>query len=317
MNRTWLGLATLALAGITLTACTKPPAGSDDAGTSNDGGAGDMKSVDAAACAPDPVPKVDFAVPPTGKQIKAGEVGAACTKTADCTQGKTPVCWTKTLFDASGTLDTAGGYCSSTCATDADCGTGNLCLDFGPMRGKACIAGCDDANTCRHPGYSCAYLDQQGNNIITGCWPNGNLDCNPKEDTCTDPRYGMPGGCWRQAIEDDRGGVCLQTCNVGDLCDPDIFDNPLQCLYIDFTDIGDGFRGTICFPTAQMPKDAGQSCMFSNDCADGLQCDNGPGGSKKCEKMCNLKGRSPRCTASGTSCKKAFPGCEAGLCKAN
>ena len=46
----------------------------------------------------------------------------------------------------------------------------------------------------------------------------------------------MPGGCWRQAIEDEGGGLCLQTCAVGDPCDNDIFDNTLQCLYLDFTD---------------------------------------------------------------------------------
>jgi hypothetical protein len=315
MKRTWLGLVPLALVSLTLTACPKG-GGTDDGGTETDGGTSDLRKTDAGACKADPLPAVDFAVAPTGQMVKPGDIGTACTQNMDCKQGKTPVCWKQTLFDASGLLPTPGGYCSSVCDADADCGTDHLCLDFG-ARGKACIAGCGDAVTCRHPGYSCAYLDQEGNNIITGCWPNDNLTCNPKEDTCTDPRYGMPGGCYRQAIEDEGGGICLQTCVAGDFCDPNIFDDPLQCLYIDFTDGGDAFRGTICFPSSDMPKDPGATCMYSNECQDGYQCDNRmTGGSKKCEKICNLNGRSPRCTG-GQTCQKIFPGCEAGLCKAD
>ncbi|MCS6914989.1 MAG: hypothetical protein RMK29_20950 [Myxococcales bacterium] len=319
MSRFWppFGFVSVVPAALALAAC----ATAQEPNAEGDMAMPDLAMPDlAATCQADPLPQVDFAVPPTGQQVQPGNIGTPCNTNADCRQGTSPVCWQRTLFNQMGLLETPGGYCSSTCNTDADCCNGradceHLCLDFGMRFGKACIAGCRDAVTCRHPGYSCAYLSVVNNNILTGCWPNGNLTCNPKEPECTDPRYGQPGACWRQAIEDQRGGICLQLCQVGEPCDPSIFDEPLQCLYIDFTQEGDAFRGTMCFPGVEMPKDPGATCRFSNECTDGYQCDNRMnGGSRVCEKMCNLKGRNPRCPT-GQVCTKVFPSCEAGLCK--
>jgi hypothetical protein len=61
-----------------------------------------------------------------------------------------------------------------------------------------------------------------------------------------------------------------------------------------------------------MPKAAGATCQFIDECEDGYECDRD--GSKKYEKLCNTRGRSPRCPA-GQVCTKVFPSCEAGLCK--
>lgn len=256
------------------------------------------------SCAVTPPPTVDFAVPPSGKMIPAGNVGSACTMNADCKQGTgTKSCWKTNLFNNPMYYATPGGYCSATCTTDADCGPGNFCVDFGGP-GQACLAGCEDAVTCRHPGYACWYLG----GASSACFVTAGLDCNPKLATCT-TGAGDPGGCGRVTIEDDPGGICQPTCKVGDSC----ADSTTQCLYIDYTQYGDGFRGMACISSSATPAMPGDPCTYENDCIDGYQCDNRAGGTNRCVKLCDLGGAAPRCAA-GSTCTKAFATCEAGLC---
>ncbi len=320
MYRPWLPSPTLVLLTLIAGACGNGgTGGGGDAGT--DGGA--TQDLAKRACDAGAGSKVDFAAAPTGRAPVAGDIGFGCTTTADCKKGPRPVCWPTTLFNNTRYLPTAGGYCSSTCATDADCADSNmdpnnpnLCIDFGGTDGKACIAGCGDAVTCRPPGYSCTYLvNTDSNTVLTGCFPNGNLDCNPTDKAGCTTGTGLTGGCVRQAIEDSHGGNCLSVCQPSDSCEPDNNGNTFQCVYLDFRGGGDAFVGSLCFPAVAAPKDPGTTCQFANDCADGYQCDSGSGGSNKCLKLCRQGKPTPKCST-GTTCQDAFNICSGpGLCK--
>src|SRR5262245_48225369 len=84
------------------------------------------------------------------------KIGGPCRQNAECTEGKSPVCWKSTLADQMGLLVTVDGYCSSSCVTDTDCATGSRCLGLsgnGVQLGKFCFATCTKAADCRSPGY--------------------------------------------------------------------------------------------------------------------------------------------------------------------
>jgi hypothetical protein len=278
----------------------------------------------------------DFAAGSTGRVIAAGDFGSPCTANANCKHGPTPTCWIKNLLNDANALPVTGGYCSSGCTVDADCADSNmdpnnpnLCVNFGTTQApqRACIAGCGDAVTCRHPmnadggglpGYSCTLLSQDAmGNPLAGCFPSGTgtfLTCNPKEAACT-TLNNLPGGCWRQAIEDEDGGICLATCVVGNECAMDVLGNTDTCLEVNFTGDGDGFRGSLCFPQAATPAAAGAACMYADDCIDTYQCDNTTGGTQKCQQLCQLGMPEPKCPT-GTTCQDAFGICAGpGLCR--
>jgi hypothetical protein len=291
----------LSLAALPLTAC---PAG---APAPEDGGVSDLRRrVDMARDLAEPPP--DLAPPP-------GRIGAACTTSRDCHEGVAPVCWERKLLNDDDLLDAPGGYCSSRCRDDSECGGKNRCVDFGPY-GRFCLAGCADANTCRHDDYSCLYYDVSGDMINGVCLPNADLlDCNPKEVRCTDRITGTAGGCVRQAFEDKRGGLCNALCEPGEGCATDIFGTERNCLFLDFTPGGDAFRGTLCFPMVGRPKDEGQMCRLANECVKGYQCDNAMGGSYTCRRLCRLGRPTPACPT-GTMCADAFgTGMGAGICR--
>lgn len=255
--------------------------------------------------------RVDLAVQEDLATEPESKVGAPCVSDADCS-GTKAVCWARSLFNLPDFLTTPDGYCSASCTKDADCGGGNLCLDFGAPIGRSCIKGCMDATTCRHPGYSCMFLEVRGGKLRAGCFPNEILTCNPKVKMPCTSFNGVPGSCIRQAFEDERGGLCYDLCEVGAACDIGPFGEDTTCLFIDVTASGDAFRGTTCFPKAPTMIKDGDPCALPNECQEGSQCDTQ--GSLTCRKLCHQSRMTPRCPA-GTLCKDSFgTGSGAGLC---
>jgi hypothetical protein len=179
-----------------------------------------------------------------------GCIGSACAKPADCTEGSTgkaAVCWVSTLLDNPKLLPTPDGYCSRECDSDADCGTGK-CYTLPNASKRYCMARCDNATTCRKPGYACAF-DGATDAI---CFPSANFDCDPTANAgyCDYGPDKYIGGCVRVAYEDLHGGVCHLQCKLGvKTCPPDnragLPAPPQQCLYID---AGLDSRGNITNP---------------------------------------------------------------------
>lgn len=79
-------------------------------------------------------------------------LGAACTAGASCANG---VCLSSGFPDGRPERF-PGGYCSSLCTGDADCGSGNRCI-FG-----ACHLGCAQSSGCARPGYQCVTSNGPG-----------------------------------------------------------------------------------------------------------------------------------------------------------
>lgn len=334
MRITWLFTLMILLGALPFASCSNGGTTSDDGLAADvDMRAGrDMRhdlsaGGPAVTCDGSIGPRPDATVAPNPIKINTGDIGQPCKADMDCKQGSgKPICWVKNLFNSTMYIPTAGGYCTVACNVDADCGSSDhICTDFGMVMGKPakyCLGGCNDAVTCRHPGYACAYIKDLGNGMVaTACFPAGAgtiLDCNPKTGDCTD-RQGNPGACQRAAIEDDNGGICLTRCDPGvGNCQPDNSGNNQQCLYDDYTGNGDAFRGTVCIASAMNQKNPGDACKYGNECPDGYQCDNGADGTKTCLKMCRIGKKSPAC-GTGTSCQDVFGLCAtnaAGLCRA-
>jgi hypothetical protein len=256
-------------------------------------------------------------------------LGGACNADVQCADGKTPVCFRKTLFNSPNKLATPQGYCSSKCDDDNDCGGDGLCRDYGTS-GKWCFRYCERASECRSllQGYACLY----GNY----CFPNGNLNCDP---TVAGGRCGSapqlnPGGCVRVAYGKGETGYCYDGCQVGvGNC-----GDQSQCLVYDLRGMRDPesaptedtFIGPICVGLANTPNAIGTVCKSSGsnqvslaNCVEGAECYTKSffGGDDLCKQLCtgavDVDGGTPPCPG-GTTCTDvwqllgtAYP---AGLC---
>jgi hypothetical protein len=224
-----------------------------------------------------------------------GPVGAACAANADCAEGKTPTCWQKTLVNKTGTFPTPGGYCSSPCTSDADCGENAGCFAISTL-GKWCLSKCTAASDCRGaPDWACVLLFVQ-----PVCYPAPNLTCDPSaNDGECQIQTGAPGGCFRLALGSGNTGTCQEQCVIGvGNCNTGAGGH---CTFSDRTfDLTTGmmtadlFRGGIC---AYGPpgSDEGQPCTRLTACADGLECDlqvpvKNPNGTNLCRQLCFLPG---------------------------
>ncbi len=207
----------------------------------------------------------------------ASPIGGPCASTADCIEGTTPVCFTKTLYNKGGFLKTQGGYCSSKCTTDDDCGVNGVCQDEG-TNGKWCFASCTNAAGCL-PGYACIYSGEDH------CFPNGSLTCDPTngDGTCT-TATNQVGGCFRYAHGTGLTGYCYDGCDVGAGSCPVQGGFPQQCNVYDersFKDLeaktGDKFVGGVCIQSYSL-NPAGTECLDNgadsiDACVDGAECD--------------------------------------------
>lgn len=230
--------------------------------------------------------------------LASGCVGAPCIADSDCKEGNaaTPkVCFKSTFLNNPNYVDTPGGYCSLKCTSDADCGTG-YCYKPPGEKDSYCMAQCNNASTCRHPGYACTF---EAKTAI--CFPDKNLDCSPSAGSCltkVDTGVMAPGGCIRSAYEDK--GLCHPACVVGTkTCGPSLrlgAANPIaqHCIQINTTidsqgrQTGDKWNGPVCVDLLATPIAEGQPCSFWDECADGYQCDraNPTPTSRVCRRLC-------------------------------
>ena len=249
---------------------------------------------------------VDMATRSDMAMTMSGGIGDPCTDDTGCKVGPSPKCWKSNVLNNTANPPTPGGYCSAACTADAQCGTGNRCVNLGP--GSFCLAGCSNATTCRHPGYACTYYDTAGI-----CFPDSRLDCDPKASmgACTEAGTGKAGGCLRQAYENK--GTCAASCTVGSGTCAALAGANRQCIYLDATKTTamDAWKGPICIQSFATPKNPGDACTFLNECKDGYQCDNL---SSTCQQLC-VKGGMPMC-AMGV-CADAFmtPATGPGICR--
>ncbi len=254
----------------------------------------------------------------------ASPIGGPCSATAQCTEGKTPECFTKKLFNLNGYLPTPNGYCSSRCTNDGDCGAAGTCVSFG-NQGQWCMAQCTLPTDCRSPGYACFRY----NNGY--CFPNGNLDCDPTANngTCTTTQ-GQPGGCLRAAEGPGTTGFCTEGCVAGAGSCPVQNGLARQCVVYNQTGsvdlqgnpTGDKFHGAVCIDNYSSNA-VGSECLYTDPagnvhdyidaCADGAECyiTAFTGGDNKCRQMCYPPGEgqidaAANACPSGTFCSDVF-----------
>lgn len=321
---------TLIMCAALLFGCGKPKPGADMMGaedmTSTDDLAGnpvDLATPDLATpdlATPDLSPPRDLSDPPADMTVvdmvgrpmdmagtMAGDIGQPCTQSGDCKGGPSPTCWTATVNNQAGAPPTPGGYCSSTCNTDAQCGGNGACVSIGAA-GRFCVAKCRNATTCR-TGYACAFYGTAG-----VCYPSTIFDCDPTANmgTCTEAATMKAGGCIRGAYENK--GTCNATCTLAAGSCPQRNGRTRHCVY--FSDpmnmaAPDPFKGLVCFDNVQNPVAAGGDCNALDECVDGYQCDTQDG---KCRQLCTKNG-APACGMG--MCADAFmtPMTGPGLCR--
>ncbi|HMU39066.1 MAG TPA: hypothetical protein PKE31_08625 [Pseudomonadota bacterium] len=306
----------LFLVGGLLFGCDEPPPSGPDLGDMRPV-AMDLKQV----CDGAHHPATDMRSQGGGRTIRPGEIGSPCTKDTDCQQGNGQrVCFKTNLLNDDKGAATPGGYCSAMCGGDADCGPQNYCLSFPPSGVSYCVAGCNDAATCRKTDYLCMFLD-----TVSACLPRfKSMTCNPTDgnpcSTVITIPDKQPGGCVRQAYEDDRSGICYPTCGIGAECPQDSSGASLTCRFLSSFPTGDSFSGNLCLPKpSALPKPDGATCLFADECQAGLQCDlpyvTDGQPTRKCRKLCDLSSAASDCP-SGQACRNVFGTCSgAGLCR--
>ncbi len=262
-----------------------PPPPSDMGRSSSDMG---RPSSDMGASSADMAAGGDMGIAATGA------IGDPCTSDSDCKEGTKPSCWKKYVLNVSLNAPMPGGYCSSPCTVDTDCGSDGSCVTFNPA-GTYCLKKCSDAVTCRHPGYACGFNGPAG-----VCYSDVGFDCDPKTGTgtCTESGTMKAGGCLRGAYEDK--GLCSASCTVGTgTCGVGPAGETRQCIYLDTNNDGfmDAFKGLICLDSFPTPLSTGTACTYLNQCVDGDECDPVD---NTCHVLC-IKGGMPGC-GSGMSC---------------
>jgi len=255
---------------------------------------------------------VDFSIAP-------GSIGSSCQASTDCTAGTAPVCWRSNILDSPGNLPTPGGYCSSTCTSDTDCGSTGSCQAVLAGSSKYCLRKCITANTCRNTeGYACFILTAH-----TGyCYPATRLSCNPtqidpatKNGTC--PGSNPPSACIRRTFEDL--GECRPLCTPGSVPCSTAESLAQHCVYLNTSQSSTGaptrdvFKGTTCFPVYSDAVKPGGTCKYFDECTDGYECNVVKAGDNTCRQLCTVGDSS---CISPQTCRDAFsagPG-GAGLC---
>jgi hypothetical protein len=238
-----------------------------------------------------------------------GSIGTACKTNTDCRTGATPTCWATNVLSDSGNLPTSGGYCTAPCSADSDCMGQGTCLDVGGGN-KYCLASCFAAGICRDQERYACFILGPGKGY---CYPSTRLSCNPTQidpgtNNGTCPGASPPAACIRRAFEDL--GECLSTCTVGSGSCSSVAGVLQHCVYVNegYDAAGqptrDTFKGTACFPLPATPKQLGAACSYIDECADGLECNVGPSGDKKCHALCVVG--APGTCPTGQTCADSF-----------
>jgi len=251
----------------------------------------------------------------TGLDANMGvPIGGQCTLSTDCKSGENPACRKN--------KNTRTGMCSADCQTDADCGTGNVCL-FEPSGANtmpgACAKACEAATDCTE-GLGCwLSLDK------VACWPlNGVaefgaslvLNCDPTVSGCTFAGSPLPGGCSRQVLGAGNAGVCRQGCDIGVGTCPNVGGFQQSCYFTDESidnmnmPTGDKLKQPTCVidvPVGTPPAFIadGAECLdpdtmshYFDICLPGSQCEtyttvSGAMPDNKCHKLCYLGNFTP------------------------
>ena len=233
-----------------------------------------------AACTDDKPAPSDLAVSDlaSADHGAGSAIGGTCATDSDCVQGKTPVCWVKNYLNLGTKVLTPGGFCTSSCVNDTDCGPTGLCVLQVPSDGSFCMPSCSGAADCR-TGYACFTRSP------AHCFSNGALSCDPTAGDGTCKGTGtQPGGCFRFADGPGKTGICYDGCKVGPGTCPSSGGTKRSCRVYDTTGTrdlqnnltGDKFKGPICDSSDKANAD-GTECVFMNqdhlyECVDGDEC---------------------------------------------
>lgn len=151
----------------------------------------------AAACAK--TTKI-MPVPEGGLALPDRSAGKGCKRDAECENGRCA----KRLRVTSAS-DTPGGYCTTDCNSDADCGLDGECVVLAGEELGECLRSCQTDRDCRD-GYRCVGATASAGTALAGsCQPKA------KPDQLEDGVVGN--ACESQA--DCPGGQCLSIAGVG------------------------------------------------------------------------------------------------------
>jgi hypothetical protein len=157
------------------------------------------------------------------------DLGKACNAATDCTGGLMCMRATDNILD--GTSGPAHGYCTRSCGTDTDCGSGGACLDTAAAGATTPVGYCFKRCTFGGPGGSskchgrldvaCATLDATTSPPLDVCYPICSQDsdcptgrkCDLSTSQCTDtPRAGDPLGSHCTRSPDGGASNCAGGC---------------------------------------------------------------------------------------------------------
>jgi hypothetical protein len=193
--------------------------------------------------------------PDAGTTTVDHTIGGGCTMAADAGQQGDCATGLSCLTDAR----LPGGLCSKPCTADADCGTGNTCVDIG--QGKACFRACD-------PGVigSCGRTDWV-------CQPTGANSglCNPSCKSAA-----LAGDCGSDQLACQADGTCTTAAGSSgayESCGTENCQAGLDCLSFQ-----GGSGDPICFPDC-----TSAACPAGSQCAIGVSNST----TKACTKECS------------------------------
>lgn len=265
----------------------------------------------------------------------AGQPGGACTSDAQCDSAVGAGDGFCLRGDLGSIVWPAQGYCvnrtdvlgGTPCATDAQCGDGNLCATINDPAGayNACLPACATAG-CECPdGQACA------TSFFNAPLANGDSACLPgnpaSQDGAACTEFGqcaVDSQCVNETFE-YPGGQCSRVgCTVGD----DSTCAGGHC--VNLADITSGFNtGTTCVDTCVNDSDCrmsegyecvtgpgsvgrycrhpqvGDTCTTAADCGDAAMwtcSDRLPGGACTVVNACPTPGNSQGCPALGSAC---------------
>jgi hypothetical protein len=217
--------------------------------------------------------------------------GNGCKRDTDCATGRCAS--TLHIQTATTSVMAPGGYCTTDCEIDSQCGSGGECsVPAGEASGE-CLGRCKADGECR-AGYRCVGAGRTGGILVSGtCQPQpetGRLADGAAGRTCTsdaDCKGGqcdatstlgtrLPGNyCTARCLEDSQcgaGGACLLFSGSSDAghCFARCASN-LDCARDGYSCrlVGPGFRA--CYPAPDPLPDntAGKACSADADCGGG------------------------------------------------
>ncbi|WP_147451060.1 MYXO-CTERM sorting domain-containing protein [Corallococcus llansteffanensis] len=231
------------------------------------------------ACLPSPVGEETRVGDPCTSAGTCGAAASRCLTEADTTSGFPP--W-------------KGGYCTESCTGNADCPLGSTCANVGTI-GKRCLDECRPGTGDCRSGYTCANLPE-GNACVADCASNAQCGsagyaCRTCDHACITQQSGTRSvgePCTQTSecgtnqeclkLNGNPQGVCTEACSVstctcapGNTCRPAGTGGQRFCFR-------DCEEGTCSSPLQCTPFGESAACLAScrnsQDCPNGLACDN-------------------------------------------